>query len=87
MIDSGVLYALGVALVFVGVLVIAIAVIMLFVSNAGKGEGKGAGVIIIGPVPIVFGTDRTTLFIAVAGGVILMAVALTTMIINSRRKR
>jgi uncharacterized protein (TIGR00304 family) len=57
-IDSGVLYALGVALVFVGVLIIVIAVILLFVSNAGKGEAKGAGVIIIGPVPIVFGTDK-----------------------------
>ena len=58
MIDSGVLYALGIALIFVGVLIIAIAVILLFISSAEKGEAKGAGAIIIGPVPIIFGTDK-----------------------------
>ena len=58
MIDSGVLYALGIALIFVGILIIVIAVVLLFISSAGKGEVKGAGAIIIGPVPIIFGTDK-----------------------------
>ena len=80
MIDSGVLYALGVALVFVGVLIIVIAVILLFVSNAGKGEAKGAGVIIIGPVPIVFGTDKKSVRTVLAFAVVLTIVLLVATI-------
>jgi len=57
--DSPALYALGVAVIFVGVLVIVVAVVLLSVSGAGK--IKGGGVIIIGPVPIIFGTDTKSL--------------------------
>lgn len=76
MIDSAVLYALGVALIFVGVLLIVVAVVLLSVSRAGKGKVKGGGAIIIGPVPIIFGTDSKSL-----KTVLLLSLALTVMLV------
>ena len=76
MIDSATLYALGIALIFVGVLVIVIAVVLLAVSGAEKGKVKGGGAIIIGPVPIIFGTDKKSL-----KTVLLLSLALTVMLV------
>jgi uncharacterized protein (TIGR00304 family) len=75
-IDAGALYALGIALVFVGVLIIIVAVILLSVSGAKKGKVKGGGAIIVGPVPIVFGTDEKSL-----KTVLLLSLALTVMLV------
>ena len=76
MIDAGALYALGIALVFVGVLIIIVAVILLSVSGAKKGKVKGGGAIIVGPVPIIFGTDEKSL-----KTVLLLSLALTVMLV------
>ena len=76
MIDAGVLYALGIALVFVGGLIIVVAVILLSVSGVKKGKVKGGGAIIIGPVPIIFGTDEKSL-----KTVLLLSLALTVMLV------
>ena len=76
MIDAGVLYALGIALVFAGVLIIVVAVILLSVSGVKKGKVKGGGAIIIGPVPIIFGTDEKSL-----KTVLLLSLALTVMLV------
>ena len=74
--DAVVLYTLGLALVFVGVTVIIIAVVLLAVSGARKGKVKGGGAILIGPIPIVFGTDRKSL-----KTVLLLSLALTAMLV------
>ena len=76
MIDSGTLYALGVVLIFVGVLIIVIAVILLSIPGAKKGKVKGGGAIIIGPVPIIFGTDKKSL-----KTVLLLSLALTVLLV------
>lgn len=56
------LYALGIALVFAGTLTILVAIILLFISSSrGQGKVKGSGAIIIGPIPIIFGTDKKSL--------------------------
>ena len=75
-IDSAALYALGIVLVFVGVLIIVIAVILLSISGAKKGKVKGGGAIIIGPVPIIFGTDKKSL-----KTILLLSLALTVMLV------
>jgi uncharacterized protein (TIGR00304 family) len=75
-IDSGILYALGIALIFVGVLIIVLAVLLLSVWNVKKGKVKGGGAIIIGPVPIIFGTDRESL-----RTVLLLSLALTMLLV------
>jgi uncharacterized protein (TIGR00304 family) len=75
-IDSAVLYALGIALIFVGILVIVVAVVLLAVSGGKNGKVKGGGAIIIGPVPIIFGTDKKSL-----KTVLLLSLALTVMLV------
>jgi uncharacterized protein (TIGR00304 family) len=74
-IDSAALYALGIALIFVGVLIIVVAVILLSISGAKKGKVKGGGAIIIGPIPIIFGTDKKSL-----KTVLLLSLALTVLL-------
>jgi len=60
--DVDALYGLGIALIFAGMLVILAAILLLFISNTRKGEKvKGGGAIIIGPIPIIFGTDKESI--------------------------
>jgi uncharacterized protein (TIGR00304 family) len=75
-VDSAVLYALGIALIFIGVLIIIIAAILISVSGAQKVKVKGGGVILIGPIPIIFGTDKKSL-----KTVLLLSFALTVMLV------
>jgi uncharacterized protein (TIGR00304 family) len=76
LVDAAVLCTLGLVLVFVGVAVIIIAVVFLAVSGARKGKVKGGGVILIGPIPIVFGTEKKSL-----KTVLLLSLALTVMLV------
>jgi len=69
-IDSAALYALGI------VLVIVVAVILLSISGAKKGKVKGGGAIIIGPIPIIFGTDKKSL-----KTIVLLSLALTVLLV------
>jgi len=57
-VNAETLYALGFTLIFCGVLIILAAISLLFYTNAKSGKIKGGGIILIGPFPIVFGTDR-----------------------------
>ncbi|MCX8154063.1 MAG: DUF131 domain-containing protein [Candidatus Bathyarchaeota archaeon] len=61
MVDSASLYILGIALVFIGILIVIVTLILLSVSSAKSGKIKGGGAIIVGPVPIIFGTDSRSL--------------------------
>ena len=76
MADAGVLFGLGVALILVGVFIIAVAIFLLSVKSAGKGKVRGGGAVIIGPVPIIFGTDRKSL-----KTVLLLSIVLTILLI------
>lgn len=74
--DPAIFYALGLALVAVGVIVIIIAIILAATRGGRSGRVKGAGVIMIGPVPVIFGTDKKSVE-AVLG----LALALTIVLI------
>ena len=68
------LYSLGTALVFAGMLIIIIAAALILLSRSKKtGNVKAGGAIIIGPIPIVFGTDKKSLKTALFLSVILTA--------------
>ena len=74
------LYFLGVALLLAGIIVTLIAVILLFVSGysvnrEGRGKFSGGGVVIVGPFPIVFGTDKS-----IVKTVLLLSIALTVLL-------
>jgi uncharacterized protein (TIGR00304 family) len=76
MADAGVLFAVGMALIFVGILIIVLAVLLLSVLGAKKGKIRGGGAVIIGPVPIIFGTDKKSL-----KTVLLLSLALTVLLV------
>lgn len=78
MTNAEALYATGFALIFIGILVILVAVIAFSFlgTKKGKGKVKAGGAVIIGPVPIIFGTDRKSL-----KTVLLLSMALTVLLI------
>jgi len=75
--ETEVLYSVGFALILAGVFIIVLAVILLSVRSAGKGKVRGSGAVIIGPIPIIFGTDkkslRTVLLLSLALTILLLA--------------
>jgi uncharacterized protein (TIGR00304 family) len=74
--DAGILYLAGIALIFIGIIIIIAAVLFLSVRSAGKGKVRGGGAVIIGPIPIIFGTDRKSL-----KTILLLSIALTILLI------
>lgn len=74
--DVETLYGLGITLIFTGILVILVAIMVLFFSSiGGKRKVKGGGAIIIGPFPIIFGTDKESI-----KTVLLLSIALTILL-------
>ncbi len=82
MADLGFFYGLGFAFVVAGILVVVAAIILLSKRSRGRGKEKGktethaAGVIMIGPIPLVFGTDWKSVKPALALAVVLAVVVL-----------
>jgi uncharacterized membrane protein len=56
--DARLLYNLGIIIIFLGVIIILVAFVLLFLSIVKGRRMKGGGALIIGPFPIVFGSDR-----------------------------
>lgn len=70
------LIILGMLVIFAGVFIVTAGILGSIVREKGTGtetEIRGGGVIFIGPVPIVFGTDRTMVFISIAGALLFLA--------------
>jgi uncharacterized protein (TIGR00304 family) len=61
------LILLGIVLIILGIFIL-----MLSLWRAGEGRGEAGGVVIVGPVPIVFGTSQR-----VATTVMVLAIVLT----------
>jgi uncharacterized protein (TIGR00304 family) len=75
--DTQTLYSLGTVLAFAGMLIITVATTLILLSkNRKTGKVKGGGAIIIGPIPIVFGTDKESL-----KTVLLLSIILTALLI------
>ena len=68
------LVELGFALILIGFAVVASA-ILLSGRKAGR-EVKGGGVVLIGPIPIVFGSDAKWASIAIALAIVLLVLGL-----------
>ena len=71
------LFNIGLLLALAG---FALAIIAIFVailrSAKGTGQVRGGGVVMIGPLPIVFGTDKGSVRILILLGIVLMIVML-----------
>lgn len=71
---------IGFALVILGVILAFVA--MIFVATKGaSGRTRGAGVLLIGPFPIVFGTDRESAKILMILAIVLIAIVLVFMLL------
>jgi len=70
-------YGLGIALIFAGMLIVLIAIVLLLFSSIRKeGKARGGGAIIIGPFPIIFGTDKESV-----KTILLLSLVLTILLI------
>ena len=72
------LWVIGLTLIFSGFAIIFIAFILLF-SKGVKGRRsklKSGGVVIIGPIPIIFGTDKKSVITVLGLSIILMILLL-----------
>ncbi len=75
--DAETFYGLGITLIFAGMLVILVAILLLFsTSIKGKEKARGGGAIIIGPFPIILGTDKESI-----KTVLLLSITLTILLI------
>lgn len=63
---------LGTALILVGFGVVAVALL----SSGGKREVRGGGVVLVGPIPIVFGSDAKWAAVAIVLAIVLVVLSL-----------
>lgn len=75
------LLMLGISLVFVGIAVIAISSILL------GGSGSIGGVILIGPIPIVFGSGPEAGWLIAVGIALTIISAALFLVLNRRARR
>jgi len=74
------LYELGIIIIFIGVIIVFAAFVLLILSSIKSGRARGGGAIIIGPFPIVFGSDKesvkTILWLSIVLTVLLFIVSI-----------
>ena len=74
----------GLLLVIAGFLLAFVAAILLAVKSRGSsGQTKSAGILLIGPIPIIFGSDRNSVRTLMILAIILIAIVLAFMVIPS----
>jgi len=78
---SNQLFNIGMMLFLAGFVIIFVAtVLLIFATAKGKAKIKGGGVLIIGPFPIVFGTDKESVKTLLLLSIVLIALVLAVMI-------
>jgi len=79
---AGLTFTIGIALTVVGVIVALLAVVLsLTLSNRkDAGQTKGGGILLIGPIPIIFGTDRESAKILIMLATALLVVVTALMV-------
>ena len=77
-------WGIGFGLILLGFALIFIAVIGAILSGKKGGGSKvrGGGAIIIGPIPIVFGTDKQSLKVILILSIVLVALLIVLMVFS-----
>jgi len=82
LVGQGTLAALGLTFIILGFIVTFAAVLLLLIKNISlKGKTKGGGILMIGPIPIIFGTDKETMKILIGLAIALMIFAVIIMLL------
>lgn len=76
------MYDLG----LIGVVLILVGLVVIFASflptdDEGRKEVKGGGVVMVGPIPIIFGSDAKWASVAIALAIILIALTVLIYVI------
>jgi uncharacterized protein (TIGR00304 family) len=77
--DVEAVFVIGFVLLVLGVIIVAVSLILTSskrISSEAKAEVRGAGVIMIGPMPIIFGNDKKSV-----KEVLVLALALTVTVL------
>jgi uncharacterized protein (TIGR00304 family) len=80
--DFSVLLYVGITLVVVGIIIIVAAIVFTSWRGAKESKAKAAGVIMIGPIPIIFGTDKKVVKEAMVLAIVLTVIVLIWMVLN-----
>ncbi len=76
------LFALGFALIIFGFILTFISAVMIFLAGLRfRGKTRGGGLIMIGPIPIIFGTDERTVKTLIILSIALIIIAFIFMLI------
>ncbi|MDH5795214.1 MAG: DUF131 domain-containing protein [Candidatus Bathyarchaeota archaeon] len=76
------LFTVGVILIFAGLAVTFLATLLMFFRDSrARGRTRGGALIMIGPIPLVFGTDKETIKILLILSIVLMILALALMLL------
>jgi uncharacterized protein (TIGR00304 family) len=79
---QGTLAAWGFTLIILGfVIVFAAILIMLIRTTPLKKKARGGGIVMIGPIPIIFGTDKETMKLLILLAIVLMIFAVIVMLV------
>ena len=81
-VDAAIFYSLGFALIVAGTIVIVATIVLASKGSAKKGRVRGAGIIMIGPIPIIFGTDKKSVKAVLTLALILTIIALIIIVLN-----
>ena len=79
--DLEVFYALALALIVTGIIIIIIAIVAASRHGAKRGKVKAAGIIMIGPIPIIFGTDNKSVKTVLAFALALVIAVVIAMVL------
>ena len=75
--DQALFNTLGIMLIFTGFVIAFIAILLwIFMTVKGGGKVRGGGAVIIGPFPIVFGTDKESVKV-----LLLLSIALIVLLL------
>jgi len=73
---------IGLLLIIFGFVLAFVVMIVMALRTAGSsGKGRSAGIVLIGPIPIIFGDDKDSLKILMILAIVLIAVVFTFMLL------
>jgi len=82
LLDQAALATLGLTLIILGFIATFVAVFILLIKGISlRGKTRGGGLIMIGPIPIIFGTDKETMKILIMLAILLMVIAVIIMLL------
>ncbi|NIU39214.1 DUF131 domain-containing protein [Candidatus Bathyarchaeota archaeon] len=76
------LWNIGIVLILAGFLVTFVAIVLSLKTFKGKGKVQGGGAIIIGPFPIIVGTDKESVKILLLLSIVLIGLLLVFMAVS-----